>query len=69
MMPVRYRDVLKLLKQDGWHQVAQRGSHRQFKHPAKKGRVTLAGKPAHDVPAGTLRNILRQAGLSPENLP
>jgi len=44
-------------------QVAQRGSHRQFKHPVKKGRVTVAGKPNADVPPGMLKSILRQAGL------
>lgn len=67
-MPVRVRDVIKLIETHGWAQVAQRGSHRQFKHADKPGRVTVAGKPSQEVPTGTLRNILRQAGLSKEDL-
>ena len=68
-MPVRVRDVIKLIENDGWSQVAQRGSHRQFKHETKTGRVTIAGAPNKEVPTGTLRNILKQAGLSKEDLP
>ena len=60
---MKVRDVLDLLQEDGWYLVRQRGSHRQFKHPGKLGRVTVAGHPRDDVPAGTLSNILRQAGL------
>ena len=62
-MPPKVRDVLSLLNDDGWRQIGQRGSHRQFKHPTKPGRVTVAGKPGEDVPAGLLKSILRQAGL------
>src|SRR5256885_16935023 len=47
----------------GWPLVAQRGSHKQYAHPAKPGKVTVAGKPGADVPKGTAANILRQAGL------
>jgi len=43
--------------------VTVRGSHRQFKHPAKPGRVTVAGKPSDDLGEGTLNSILKQAGL------
>ena len=68
-MPVRVRDVIKLIETHGWAQVAQRGSHRQFKHQGKPGRVTVAGKPGKDVPIGTPRSILKQAGLTPEDLP
>ena len=56
-------EVLRLLQRDGWHQVAQRGSHRQFKHADKAGRVTVAGKPSDDLAPGTLNSILKQAGL------
>ncbi|MBX9791860.1 MAG: type II toxin-antitoxin system HicA family toxin [Pirellulales bacterium] len=56
-------EVLKLLNDDGWQLVVTRGSHRQFKHPAKPGRVTVAGKPGDDLAAGTLNSILKQAGL------
>ena len=48
---------------DGWVQVAQKGSHRQYKHPTKKGRVTIAGKPNQDVHPKTLNSIMKQAGL------
>jgi predicted RNA binding protein YcfA (HicA-like mRNA interferase family) len=57
------REVLKVLAADGWQMVSQTGSHRQFKHPVKKGRVTVAGKPSLDIPPKTLRSIWRQAGL------
>lgn len=60
---MKVRDVIKLLEEDGWYQVRMRGSHRQFKHAAKKGTVTVAGKPNIDMPPGTLNNILKQAGL------
>jgi len=60
---MKVRDVLKLLEEDGWYQARQRGSHRQYKHSQKPGRVTVAGHPGDDVPPGTLNNILRQACL------
>jgi predicted RNA binding protein YcfA (HicA-like mRNA interferase family) len=56
-------DVLLMLRNDGWFLVATRGSHRQFKHPSKPGRVTVAGKPSDDLAAGTLNSVLKQAGL------
>lgn len=60
---MKVRDVLKMLKDDGWHLVVTEGSHRQFKHLTKKGRVTVPGKPNDDLPNGTLNSVLRQAGL------
>ena len=63
---MRVRDVVRMLEQDGWRQVVQRGSHRQFRHPTKPGRVTVAGKPGQELAPGTLGSILRQAGLSKE---
>jgi len=60
-MKVAY--LLKLLKNDGWQLVRTRGSHRQFKHPEKKGLVTVSGKPADDVKKGTLGSVLRQANI------
>jgi predicted RNA binding protein YcfA (HicA-like mRNA interferase family) len=63
---MKVRDVLKLLKDDGWYIVKTRGSHRQFKHTIKKGRVTVAGMPSDDVRPGTLNSILKQAGLKEE---
>lgn len=55
--------LLRLLQQDGWFLVATRGSHRQYKHPYKPGRVTIPGKPSDDLAAGTLNSILKQSGL------
>jgi predicted RNA binding protein YcfA (HicA-like mRNA interferase family) len=62
---MKVREVLKLLKADGWYQVPSRSGHRQFKHPNKPGRVTVSGKLSHDLPPGTLNSILKQAGLKP----
>jgi predicted RNA binding protein YcfA (HicA-like mRNA interferase family) len=55
--------ILKVIKDDGWFQVEQRGSHRQFKHPSKPGRVTIAGKPSDELAKGTQMSILKQVGL------
>jgi len=55
--------VLDLLKRDGWYLAATKGSHRQFKHSDKPGRVTVAGKPSDDLAPGTLNSIFKQAGL------
>ncbi len=56
-------EMLRRLHEDGWLLVATRGSHRQYKHPSKPGRVTAPGKPGDDLAAGTLNSILKQAGL------
>jgi predicted RNA binding protein YcfA (HicA-like mRNA interferase family) len=64
---MKVRDVIRLLEQDGWARIAQKGSHRQFRHPTKPGKVTVAGKMSDEVPRGTLRNLLRQAGLHHES--
>jgi predicted RNA binding protein YcfA (HicA-like mRNA interferase family) len=60
---MKVREIIKEIQNDGWYIVAQEGSHRQFKHPQKPGRVTIAGNPSDDVPSGTLGNIYRQAKL------
>lgn len=60
---MKVRDLLKLIESDGWYQVAQKGSHRQYKHPSKPGRVTVAGHPSQEMDRGTLNNILKQADL------
>lgn len=52
-----------MLYDDGWYLIATRGSHKQFKHPLKPGRVTVAGKPSDDLAPGTLNSILKQSGL------
>jgi predicted RNA binding protein YcfA (HicA-like mRNA interferase family) len=56
------RDVIKALEKDGWQEVHQIGSHKQFKHATKKGRVTVP-HPKRDIPIGTLKSIEKQAGI------
>lgn len=60
---MKVREILELLAHDGWELVATRGSHRQFKHPTKPGRVTVAGKRSDDLHPKTAASILRQARL------
>nr|BAL58400.1 hypothetical conserved protein [Candidatus Acetothermum autotrophicum] len=60
---MKVREVIKLIEADGWYQVTCEGSHRQFKHPTKKGRVTIAGNLGDDIAKGTLNSILKQASL------
>ncbi|HEY2354384.1 MAG TPA: type II toxin-antitoxin system HicA family toxin [Gaiellaceae bacterium] len=55
--------MIMLLQADGWVLTTTRGSHRQFTHPAKRGRVTVAGKPSADLHPKTRASILQQAGL------
>lgn len=56
------REIIKKLEQDGWFEVSQTGSHKQFKHATKTGRVTVPS-PRKDLPLGTLRSIEKQAGI------
>ena len=60
---MKVREATRLIEDDGWRLVATRGSHRQFKHGRKPGRVTIAGKPSDDLAPGTLNSILKQSGL------
>ena len=60
---MKVREVLQLLKEDGWYLVTAEGSHCQFKHPAKPGRVTVSGHPSDDIHPKTLESVLTQAGL------
>jgi predicted RNA binding protein YcfA (HicA-like mRNA interferase family) len=60
---MKVREILEMLRHDGWYLVATRGSHRQFKHPVKTGRVTVPGQPSDDLPPGLLNSILKQSGL------
>jgi predicted RNA binding protein YcfA (HicA-like mRNA interferase family) len=60
---MKISELLRLLTKDGWFQVRQRGSHRQFHHATKQGTVTVAGKPSDDVAMGTLNSIFKQASL------
>jgi predicted RNA binding protein YcfA (HicA-like mRNA interferase family) len=60
---LKVSEAIRLIEDDGWFLVATRGSHRQYKHPRKLGRVTIAGKPSDDISPGTRNSILKQAGL------
>ena len=55
--------VIKRLEMAGWFLVATRGSHRQFRHPFRSSRVTVAGKPSDELAPGTLRSIEKQSGV------
>lgn len=60
---MKIREVIRMIEQDGWVLVATKGSHRQYKHPNKPGRVTIAGHPSEDISPGTLMSIQKQAGI------
>ncbi len=62
-MPTKVQDLIARLEADGWFQVRQKGSDRQYHHASKAGTVTVAGKSSVEVPPGTLSSILKQAGL------
>lgn len=57
------REAIRTVQRDGWRLVATKGSHRQYRHPTKPGKVTIAGKLSKDLPQGTWNSILKQAGL------
>jgi predicted RNA binding protein YcfA (HicA-like mRNA interferase family) len=54
---MKVRDIIAIIEADGWYLVATAGSHRQYKHPTKKGRVTVPGKPNSDLAPDTLASI------------
>ena len=60
---MKVREVIKLIEADGWYLDRSRGSHRQYKHPGKRGVVTVPGKPGDDLAPGTQNSILKQAQL------
>jgi predicted RNA binding protein YcfA (HicA-like mRNA interferase family) len=60
---MKVSEILRMLNDDGWYLAATRGSHRQFKHSSKPGRVTVPGKPSDDLAPGALNSILKQSGL------
>jgi len=63
---MKVKAVLRMLREDGWEEVARRGSPRQHKHQTKPGRVAFPGKPSDDLAPGTLNSILKQSGLKDE---
>lgn len=66
-MPKRFkvRDIIRLIESDGWYLVSVEGSHRQYKHPTKAGKVTIASHPSDDVHPKILASICRQAQIEP----
>jgi predicted RNA binding protein YcfA (HicA-like mRNA interferase family) len=60
---VKVRDIIRIVEDDGWRLVVIEGSHRQYKHPVKRGRVTIAGHPSKDLDPRTRNSVLKQAGL------
>jgi predicted RNA binding protein YcfA (HicA-like mRNA interferase family) len=60
---MKVRDIIKLIEAESWYRVPAEGGHRQYKHPTKPGRVTVAGHPSHDLAPGTLNSVLKQAQL------
>lgn len=63
MRNIKVREIIKMIESDGWYLVDTGGSHRQYKHPSKPGRVTIAGNLGHSLAPGTLNSILKQAKL------
>ncbi|MDR1914738.1 MAG: type II toxin-antitoxin system HicA family toxin [Clostridiales bacterium] len=59
----KVREMIGCIETDGWYHIKTKGDHRQFKHPTKKGRVTVPGKLSDDLAPNTAQSILRQAGL------
>lgn len=60
---MKVKEFIRLIEDDGWGQVTQRGSHRQYKHPTKTGKVTVNGKPTDDLTKFLENSVLKQAGL------
>lgn len=62
MNKYKVREVIKMLEKDGWVKICTVGDHRQFKHPTKKGKVTVRGHPSETVSQFLLNSIWKQAG-------
>ena len=60
---LKVREIIKMIEEDGWYLVVTKGSHRQYKHPEKLGRITIAGHPGDDLAPGTLHSIYKQAKM------
>lgn len=61
---MKVREAIRLIEEDGWYLDRTRGSHRQYKHPSKRGLVTIPGKPNDELAPGTKNSILKQAALT-----
>lgn len=62
-MPIKVHELLRILREDGWYLVRQKGSHRLFHHPTKTGTVTITVKASVELPPVTLQSVLKQAQL------
>ncbi|GAA1396360.1 type II toxin-antitoxin system HicA family toxin [Pseudonocardia kongjuensis] len=62
-MPRKVAEIIRMIEADGWYLVVTRGSHRQYRHPTKPGRTTVAGRPSDTLHPRTERSILKQSGL------
>jgi predicted RNA binding protein YcfA (HicA-like mRNA interferase family) len=60
---LKVREIIKMIEDDGWYLVVTKGSHRQYKHSEKPGRITIAGHPGDDLAPGTLHSIFKQAQM------
>lgn len=60
---MKFREIERLLMDDGWYQVGQKGSHHQYKHPMKKGKVTIPEHAGKDIHISVAKSILKQAGI------
>ncbi|MFA5331749.1 MAG: type II toxin-antitoxin system HicA family toxin [Methanoregula sp.] len=58
---LKVRDIIKMIEANGWYLVATKGSHRQYKHREKPGRITIAGHLTDDLAPGTQNSIFKQA--------
>lgn len=65
---MKTKKIIKLVEKDGWYLVRTTGSHRHYKHPVKKGIVTIAGHPDMEIAKKTLNCVLKQAGLTRDDM-
>ncbi|HYW45031.1 MAG TPA: type II toxin-antitoxin system HicA family toxin [Bryobacteraceae bacterium] len=62
-MPMKVREVIRLLEKHGWVEMRSKGSHRHFKHPNQPLVITVSGNEGKELATGTLNDILKKAGL------
>ncbi|HWS83714.1 MAG TPA: type II toxin-antitoxin system HicA family toxin [Ktedonobacteraceae bacterium] len=65
---MKVRDVIKRVEADGWYHVGTRGSHRQYKHPVKKGRTTIPGHPSDEMDPSVYNSVLEQAQIDKKQI-
>lgn len=60
---MKVREIIRLIERDGWYRIKAKSGHRQYKHPVKRGRVTVPGQMKAELDKKTEKSILQQAGL------